>query len=83
VIAGRARKRRVVEGFAETVSATALALHLDCSRAYVGKLEAEGVIQRKGADRPLDQSRVTYLRYLRRERQQSLDGGATMMDGAH
>jgi hypothetical protein len=28
---------------AETVSASALALHLDCSRAYISKLEAEGV----------------------------------------
>ena len=29
-----------------TVSASALALHLDCSRTYIGKLKAEGVIQR-------------------------------------
>jgi hypothetical protein len=55
----------------ETVSATALALHLDCSRAYIGKLEAEGVVQRQGDGFPLDQSRVAYLRHLRRERQQS------------
>jgi len=48
-----------------------LAQHLDCSRAYVGKLEAEGVIQRQGDGFPLDQSRVAYLRYLRRERRQS------------
>ena len=54
-----------------TVSASALALHLDCSRAYIGKLEAEGVIQRQGDGFPLDQSRVAYLRYLRRERRQS------------
>ena len=54
-----------------TVSASELALHLDCSRTYVGKLEAEGVIQRRGDGFPLDQSRVAYLRYLRRERQQS------------
>jgi hypothetical protein len=54
-----------------TVSASALALHLDCSRTYIGKLEAEGVIQRQGDGFPLDQSRVVYLRYLRRERQQS------------
>src|SRR6476646_12048104 len=54
-----------------TVSASALALHLDCSRAYIGKLEAEGVIQRQTDGFPLDQSRVAYLRYLRRERQQS------------
>ena len=54
-----------------TVSASALALHLDCSRTYIGKLEAEGVIQRQGDGFPLDQSRVCYLRYLRRERRQS------------
>ena len=33
-----------------TVSASALALHLDCSRTYIGKLEAEGVIQRQRDD---------------------------------
>jgi hypothetical protein len=53
------------------VSASALALHLDCTLTYVGKLEAEGVIQRQGGGFPLDQSRVAYLRYLRRERRQS------------
>ena len=31
-----------------TVSASALAQHLDCSRTYIGKLEVEGVIQRQG-----------------------------------
>jgi hypothetical protein len=31
-----------------TVSASALAQHLDCSRSYIRKLEAEGVIQRQG-----------------------------------
>ena len=45
---------------AATVSASALALHLDCSRTYIGKLEAEGVIQRRGDGFPLDQSRVAY-----------------------
>ena len=54
-----------------TVNASALALHLDCSRAYIGKLDAEGVIQRQGDGYPLDQSRVAYLRHLRRERRQS------------
>ena len=38
---------------AATVSASALALHLDCSRTYIGKLEAEGVIQRQGDGCPL------------------------------
>ena len=42
----------------ETVSAAALALHLNCSRTYVGKLEADGVIQRQGDGFLLDQSRV-------------------------
>jgi hypothetical protein len=47
-----------------TVSASALAQHLDCSRTYVAKLEAEGVIRRQGEDDgfPLDQRRVAYNR---------------------
>jgi hypothetical protein len=57
-----------------------LAQHLDCSRTYIGKLEADGVIQRQGDGFPLDQSRVAYLRYLRRERQQSPRADA---DAAH
>jgi hypothetical protein len=52
-------------------SASALAAHLDCSRAYISKLEAEGVIQRQGDGYPLDQSRVAYLRFLRRENRRS------------
>ena len=56
---------------AATVSASALAQHLDCSRTFIGKLEADGVIQRQGNGFLLDQSRVAYLRYLRRERRQS------------
>ena len=54
-----------------TVSASALAQHLDCSRTYIGKLEAEGVIQRQDHGFPLDQSRIDYLRYLRRDRRRS------------
>jgi hypothetical protein len=38
------------------VSASALAQHLDCSRTYIGRLEAEGVIQRQGDGFPLDQT---------------------------
>ena len=49
---------------------------LICSRTYIGKLEAEGVIQRQGDGFPLDQGRVAYLRYLRRERKQSPRGDA-------
>jgi hypothetical protein len=59
-----------------TVSASALALHLDCSRTYIGKLEAEGVIQRQGDGFQLDPSCVAYLRFLRRERRQSPRGEA-------
>ncbi|WP_029085155.1 MULTISPECIES: hypothetical protein [Bradyrhizobium] len=63
-----------------TVSASAPAQHLDCSRTYIGKLEAEGVIQRQADGFPLDQSRLAYLRYLRREWQQSPRAEA---DAAH
>jgi len=63
--AARATVSRPRSGKSATVSASALAQHLDCSRTYIGKLEAEGVIQRQGDGFPLDQSRVAYLRYLR------------------
>ena len=53
------------------MTATVSTQALDCSRCYIGKLEAEGVIQRQGDGYPLDQSRVAYLRYLRREHQRS------------
>src|SRR5436190_22530881 len=65
-----------IDGPLAAVSASALAEHLDCSRTYIGKLEAEGVIQRQGDGFRLDQSRVAYLRYLRRERRQSPRGEA-------
>jgi hypothetical protein len=55
----------------EIVGASALAQHLDCSQTYIGKLEAEGVIERQGDGFPLDKSRVAYLRYLRREHRRS------------
>jgi hypothetical protein len=54
-----------------TVSASALAKHLDCSRTYIGKLEDEGVLQRDGSGFDVNASRVAYLRFLRRERRQS------------
>jgi hypothetical protein len=44
----------------------ALALHLDCSRTHIGKLETEGVIPRQGDGFLLNQNRVAYLRCLRR-----------------
>ena len=64
------------------VSTSALALHLDCSRTNIGKLETEGVIQRQGDGLPLDQSRVAYLPYLRRKRQQSTRSGADADSGS-
>jgi len=50
----------------QSVGASALAQHLDCSRTYIGKLEAEGVIQRQGYRFPVDQCRVAPLRRERR-----------------
>ena len=44
-VASRPRSRKPA-----TVSASALAVHLDCSRTYIRKLEAEGVIQRLGGE---------------------------------
>jgi hypothetical protein len=41
-----------------TVSASALAPHLDCSRTCIGKLEAKGVIQWQVGGFPLDQGQV-------------------------
>jgi hypothetical protein len=63
-----------------TVSASTLAQHLDYSRTYIARLEADGVIQRQGDSFPLDQSRVAYLRYLRREHRHS---PRTQADAAH
>ena len=55
-----------------TVSASALAVHLDCVRQYIGKLEAEGVFHRApDGSFLLDASRLAYIRRLRRERKQS------------
>jgi hypothetical protein len=41
-----------------------LAVHLDCSRAYIGKLEAIRMLQRQGDGFQLNQIRVAYLRYF-------------------
>jgi hypothetical protein len=63
----RPRSRKPV-----TVSAAALALHLDLTRQRVGVLADEQVFERLphgGFD--LDASRVAYIRFLRRERRQS------------
>jgi hypothetical protein len=77
--AARAAVSRPQSKTPATVSASALALHLDCSRTYIGRLEADGVIPR-GDGFPLDLSRVAYLRYLRRGGQQSARSEA---DAAH
>lgn len=56
-----------------TVSASAMAAHLDLSRQYVEKLaDTDGVLRREpDGGFLLDQNRVAYVRYLRRERKQS------------
>jgi hypothetical protein len=55
-----------------TVSASALALHLDCSRTYIGRLEAEGVIERRDDGRfDQDQCRAKYISHLKEERKRS------------
>lgn len=43
----RAAVSRPRSGKIATVNVLALALHLDCSRTYISKLEAEGVIHGK------------------------------------
>lgn len=69
-VASRPRRRR--SDSPREVSAVALARHLDFSRAYLGKLEAAGVIHREtGGGFPLEVSRVAYIRHLRHQRQQS------------
>ena len=44
-----------------TISASALAKHLDCSRAYIGKLEADGVIHGLERRRPAGHRRHLQL----------------------
>ena len=62
---------------AATVGASALAEHLDCSRTYIGKLEAEGVIQRRSDGKfDQDQCRAAYLKHLREARKLSPRGAA-------
>ena len=55
-----------------TVSASALALHLDCSRTYIAKLVDQGVIERR-ADGAFDQDqcRSKYIAHLRAEHRRS------------
>jgi hypothetical protein len=71
--AARATVARPRSARPASVSASALALHLDCSRTYISSSKP-GVIQRHCDGFLLDQSRVAYLRYLRRERQPSCCG---------
>jgi len=64
-----------------TASASARVLHFDSSRAYIGKIETEGVIRRQADGFQLAQSRVANLRSLRRERRQSPLSEADADDG--
>jgi hypothetical protein len=45
--------------------------HLDCSGAYVQKLDAEGILHREGDAYPLNRNRIAYVHFLRRERKAS------------
>ena len=53
------------------VSASALAVHLACTRQYIAKLTAEGVIERRGEGYDQDQCRLRYLAHLRSENRRS------------
>ena len=55
----------------ERVSATALAAHLDITRQNVGRLTAEGILERTSAGYLLDDSRRRYIRHLREEYRKS------------
>ena len=53
------------------VSASALAVHLGCTRQYIAKLTAEGVIEKRGDGYDQDQCRLRYLAHLRSENRRS------------
>ena len=53
------------------VSASTLATHLACTRQYVAKLTAEGVIDRRGEGYDQDLCRLRYLAHLRSENRRS------------
>jgi hypothetical protein len=50
------------------VNATALAVHLGCTRQYIARLAAEGIISRSGSGYDQDQCRLRYLAHLRSAR---------------
>jgi len=55
-----------------TVSASALARHLDCSRTYITKLVDQGMIERRADGRfDQDQCRAKYIAHLRAEHKRS------------
>jgi hypothetical protein len=73
-------KRASEEQHGELVSASALAVHLACTRQYVAKLTSEGVIERQGEGYDQDRCRWRYLAHLRSENRRSPRAAA---DAAH
>jgi hypothetical protein len=63
-------KRRTGRGPA-TVSASALAVHLACTRQYIAKLTADAIIEKRGDGYDQDQCRLRYLAHLRSEHRHS------------
>jgi len=53
------------------VSASTLAAHLACTRQYISRLTADGVIERRGDGYDQDQCRLRYLAHLRSENRRS------------
>lgn len=53
------------------VSTSALATHLGCTRQYIARLTAEGVIEKRGDGYDQDASRLKYITHLRSERRRS------------
>jgi hypothetical protein len=51
-------RRLITRPLPKVLRPSALALHLDCSRTYIGKHEADCVIQRQAGGFPVDESRV-------------------------
>ena len=53
------------------VNASAMAVHLGCTRQYIAKPAAEGIIEKRGDGYDQDQCRLRYLTHLRSEHRRS------------
>jgi hypothetical protein len=68
---GTTEDRRTRRDGRDPVSASGLATHLACTRQYIARLTAEGVIERRGEGYDQDASRVRYINHLRSENRRS------------